>query len=143
VRSVTVRPPSFPEVPPDHPLPVEPGRTWQVLCGDPGHWRAGAFSPAATSAGGCPELERHDGPELFLLVAGRLTLLLADGAGGVREVELRPLEPILVTSPHAGFCPDGPHAGTALVVERDAFATEYRDPAGWRDPRCGRPQSGP
>ena len=144
MRTVTVRPPSFPDVPPDHPLGIEPGRVWQVLCGDPGHWRTGVYSPAATSATQCPELERHDGPELFLLVTGRVTLLLADGAGGVRPLALEPLQPVLVSAPHAGFCPDGPHAGCALVVERDAFTTEYREPAGWHEAAgCGRPESEP
>ena len=37
-------------------------------------------------------------------------------------------EPVLVTAPHAGFCPDGPHSGRALVVERDAFDTKYGSP---------------
>ncbi|MBN1336484.1 MAG: hypothetical protein JXB39_11030, partial [Deltaproteobacteria bacterium] len=108
MRIATVRPPSFPEVPSDRPLCIEPDRLWQVLCGDAGHWRAGVFSPAATSAAECVELERHDGPELFLLLSGRVTLLLADGSGGVREVALEPLRPIRVEAPHAGFCPDGP-----------------------------------
>ncbi len=144
MRTVTVCPPSFPEVPPDRPLAIEPGRVWAVLCGDTGRWRAGAFSPAAASAAECPELERHDGPELFLLVQGRVTLLLADGVGGVCELALEPLRPVLVTAPHAGFCPDGSHTGIAFVVERDAFTTEYRDPTGWRDPSgCEPPSSGP
>jgi hypothetical protein len=68
--------------------------------------------------------------------------VLADGEGGVREQELRPLEPVLVASPHAGYCPDGPHTGIALVVERDAFTTEYREPGAWTA-GCGSPGSTP
>ena len=49
----------------------------------------------------------------------------------MREQPLEPGRPVLVASPHCGFCPDGPHTGVALVVERDAFTTEYRAPAEW------------
>ncbi len=133
MRTVTVRSPSFPDAPTEEPLSIEAGRLWQVLCGDGGHWRLGIFSPEATSPEDCPELERHSCPELFLLLEGRLTLLLHDG-DQVVQLPLEPGRPVLVRQPHAGFCPDGPFTGRALVVERDAFSTEYRDAAGWRSP---------
>ncbi|MFH1467577.1 MAG: hypothetical protein ABIO70_24540 [Pseudomonadota bacterium] len=135
MRTVHVQAPSFPEVPTETPLSPEPGRLWQVLCGDAEHWRVGVYSPAATSAAGCPELERHTCPELFLLLEGRLTLLLHDG-DGVRELPLTPGQPVLVTAPHSGFCPDGAHTGRAFVVERDLFSTEYREPAAWAEARA-------
>jgi len=113
MRSVCTRPPSFPEVQPDIGWKPEAGKVWQVVCGDAGHWRAGIYSPAARSRSDLAELERHDCPELFLLIEGRLTLLVA-GAGGVREIELRQGEPILISAPHSGFCPDGPHTGKRL-----------------------------
>jgi hypothetical protein len=69
-------------------------------------------------------LELHDCPELFLLLSGRLTLLLATD-GAIRQLPLEPGRPVLVTAPHCGFCPDGPHTGTAFVVERDSFDTTY------------------
>jgi hypothetical protein len=128
MRLVTTRPPSFPRVQPNEHLTPQPGQVWQVLCGDSGHWRVGLYSPAATRPEDCPELERHDCPELFLLLEGHLTLLIARD----RQVVTLPLEPgkpVLVTAAHAGFCPDGPHAGRALVVERDEFETEYGTPA--------------
>lgn len=130
MRLVSVTPPSFPAAAPDEPVAVTEGLRWQVLCGDAGHFRVGVFSPAATRADELAELERHDCPELFCLLEGRITLLLA-GPDGLRELELEPGRPVLVTSPHDGFCPDGPHAGRALVVERDAFTTEYRTPVEW------------
>ena len=131
-RTVQIRPPSFPGAPTDRPLPVADDRVWQVLCGDADHWRVGVYSPAETDADQAGELERHTCPELFCLLSGHLTLTLSDGHGGVRLLELRPGEPVLVTAPHAGFCPDGPHTGRALVVERDRFDTEYRTPEEWR-----------
>ena len=125
MRTVHVQPPSFPEAPANRPLEVARDRLWQVLCGDAGHWRAGVFSPAATSAEGCAELERHTCPELFVLLAGRVCLVLLEGGGARRVVELTREAPLLVTAPHAGFCPEGPHAGRAFVVERDLFSTAY------------------
>jgi hypothetical protein len=81
------------------------------------------------------ELEKHDCPELFLLISGRVVLVVAEGAR-TREIELEPERPVLVRSPHTGYCPDGPHTGSAFVVERDSFDTEYREVAEWtRDHR--------
>jgi hypothetical protein len=130
LRTVHVKPPSFPAVEPDSSLDLEPSRLWQVVAGDLGHWRAGVYSPAGVSAADCPELERHSCPELFLLMEGRVTLLIHDGQG-LRELPLEHGKPVLVTSPHSGFCPDGPHTGRAFVVERDIFSTEYRQPEAW------------
>ena len=130
MRRVQVEPPSFPSAPTEAPLAPAPRALWQVLCGDRDHWRVGLYSPAVTRAQDCPELEQHDCPELFVLLSGRLTLLVAE-AGGLRELALTLGAPVLVTAPHTGFCPDGPHQGSALVVERDAFTTVYRGAAEW------------
>jgi len=130
---IRTTPPSFPRCAPDMPLESTPGLRWQVLCGDAGHWRCGLYSPPQSDRDQIVELERHDCPELFLLVEGRLTLVIGDGKGGVREVELAAGSPVLVESPHSGYCPNGPHTGTAFVVERDEFSTEYRPPSGWKD----------
>lgn len=130
MRVVSTRPPSFPLVQADALLQPRAGQVWQVVCGDAEHWRAGIYSPSACEPGQIEELERHDCPELFLLLKGRLSLLIADGQS-VRELELKEGEPVLVCSPHSGFCPDGPHTGSAFVVERDSFDTEYRKVGEW------------
>lgn len=132
MRKVETRPPSFPQVVFDQPLPWPEGERWNVVCGDEGHWRVGVYSPGETGPDELPELEKHDCPELFVLMKGNLTLLVAD-EDRVRELPLQPGVPVLITSPHAGFCPDGPHTGVALVVERDSFDTEYRAPEAWID----------
>jgi len=98
-RFVSTRPPSFPNVSPDAALVPVPQERWQVLCGDAGHWRAGAYSPPQYRADQVHELERHDCPELFLLVAGNVTLVLSDDAGGTRELALEPGKPVLVSTP--------------------------------------------
>ncbi|HCF58368.1 MAG TPA: hypothetical protein DFS52_10295, partial [Myxococcales bacterium] len=122
MRRVQTRPPSFPEVDRDALLSIEPGKRWQVLCGDFGHWRLGVYSPPESSAEQCEELEKHDCPELFLLLSGKVSLVLAEKAG-TRVLALEPNKPVLVTSPHSGFCPEGAHTGAALVIERDSFDT--------------------
>lgn len=130
-RFVETRAPSFPQVGPDAVLaPVDAAR-WQVLCGDTAHWRVGLYAPELASREQVTELERHDCPELFLLLSGRLTLVLSTGGGKAREVALEIGKPVLVTSPHNGYCPDGAHTGRALVIERDQFHTEYRAAGDW------------
>lgn len=133
MKTVKTEPPSFPPATRDEPIESTPGQRWQVLCGDTGHWRCGIYSPKKFHREEVVELERHDCPELFLLLEGRLTLVLSDGAGGVREIDLVPDRPVLVEAPHTGYCPDGPHTGRAFVVERDAFGTEYRRPSDWNN----------
>ncbi len=132
MRFVETRPPSFPHAPVDASLAPIPGERWQVMCGDAGHWRVGIYSPPESRREECGELERHDCPELFLLLSGGVTLVLSDGQGGVRELPLQPGQPLLVETPHTAYCPGGPHSGTCFVVERDSFDTEYRVPAEWQ-----------
>jgi len=129
-RFVTTRPPSFPGCKNNLAPAFDDLKVWQVLFGDENHWRMGIYSPALSSASEVIELERHDCPELFVLLSGSLTLVLKDG-GSLRELPLEQHRPILVTAPHSGFCPDGPFSGRALVVERDSFDTEYRTVADW------------
>lgn len=131
MRKVTTRPPSFPVAPLNALLSPEKKVRWQVLCGDGEHWRVGIYMPPEASRAEVVELERHDCPEFFLLLSGALTLVLAEG-GEVRELPLEVGRPVLVTAPHSGYCPGGPHTGAALVVERDAFDTEYREVAAWK-----------
>ena len=130
MRAVDTIPPSFPQVAANTLLDAAAGVRWQVLCGDAGHWRLGVYSPPEITREEIEELEWHDCPELFVLLDGRLSLLLVEG-GRERRVDLEPGRPTLVTAPHTGLCPDGPHTGRALVVERDAFHTEYRTVTEW------------
>jgi len=130
MRTVETRPPSFPDVAMNKLLETVAGERWQVVCGDAGHWRVGIYSPGESRQADIAELEKHDIPEFFLLLSGRMSLLLSEN-GKLRELALDIGKPTLISAPHCGFCPDGPHTGTALVVERDAFGTEYRKPQEW------------
>ncbi|HNS99597.1 MAG TPA: hypothetical protein PLJ27_17705 [Polyangiaceae bacterium] len=130
MKNVQTRPPSFPQAPLHQPLAWEKQTQWQVLCGDTHHWRMGMYSPKETSRAELHNLERHDCPELFVLLHGSLTLVIAESSG-LREIVLEPHVPVLVAAPHAGYCPRGPYSGVALVVERDSFDTEYRPARSW------------
>lgn len=116
---------SFPAFALHRGLPVKSGKRWQVVCGDLRHWRVGYYSPRESRPDQVKELEKHTCLELFLLLSGKMTLLIDDGKGE-REIPLQPGKPVMVKGWHSGYCPDGPHAGTALVVERDHFTTTYR-----------------
>ena len=116
---------SFPKFPLHRLLPAKAGKRWQVLAGDKNHWRIGYYSPPEAGAAEVKELEKHTCVELFMLLSGHVTLLIDDGKGEY-ELELEPEAPVMVTGWHCGFCPKGPHAGVALVIERDHFSTVYR-----------------
>lgn len=106
------------------------GRRWQVICGDKGHYRVGLFSPEIESLDEIREFEKHSCAEFFILLEGRVAMALMNEARGrqkVRVLELEPLRPVLVRNWHAGFCPNGPFTGIALVVERDSFKTAMKE----------------
>lgn len=130
MRKVETVSPSFDEVAFNRLLDIKKDERWQVICGDADHWRVGVYSPAEASIEDIEELEKHDIPEFFLLLSGKMSLYISENAE-LKELELKTGKPVLVTAPHCGFCPDGPHTGVALVVERDAFNTEYRKPEEW------------
>lgn len=104
-------------------------KEWQVLAGDKNHWRVGYYCPPQSRASQLRELEKHTCVELFLLLQGNITLVL-DKGDREYEIALEPMKPVMVSDWHAGYCPDGPHTGIALVVERDRFCTVYRPRAG-------------
>lgn len=109
-------------------LPIK--KRWKPLCGDAKHWRVGIFSPIIASRKEVVEFEQHDCPELFMLIEGALTLVVIEN-GVERQIRLKKNVPVLVTAPHAGFCPNGSHTGKAFVVERDEFDTMYRSKEDW------------
>jgi hypothetical protein len=116
---------SFPKFALHKGLAAKPKQRWQVLCGDNNHWRVGYYSPPEGSAKAVKQLEKHTCVELFLLLSGHVTLIIDDGKGEY-ELALEPMKPVMVTGWHCGFCPQGPATGVAMVVERDAFSTVYR-----------------
>jgi len=124
-RKIKVHKGSFPKVKQAVPLKIAPKKLWQVLCGDLKHWRVGIYSPDLTSDKGIEFLEKHSCPEFFMLLKGNITLVVEERKK-LKKIRLKPLAPILVTSWHSGFCPNGQYSGIALVIERDIFMTRYK-----------------
>lgn len=131
MRKVETKVPSFPSAPMNIPLDIVFNTRWQVICGDQGHYRIGIYSPEKTSLEEIDELEWHSCPEFFILLSGKVILVLSDEKGGVREIDMELFKPVFVSSPHSAYCPNGPHTGVTLVVERDEFTTEYREVIEW------------
>jgi hypothetical protein len=116
---------SFPKFPLHINIAAKDKKRWQVLCGDKNHWRIGFYSPSGGSNKSVKELETHTCVELFMLLSGKVTLIIDEGKGEY-ELPLKKNQPVMVTGWHCGFCPDGPYTGVALVVERDKFGTTLR-----------------
>ncbi|MEI6093507.1 MAG: hypothetical protein WCQ47_07490 [bacterium] len=125
LKTVKTQSPSFPDAKQNVPLCAENKKLWQVFCGDKEHWRTGLYSPEADSAESIDTLEKHSCSEFFILLSGNVSLLIEEN-NTLKTVVLEPLKPILVDTWHNGFCPKGKNSGTALVVERDEFTTEYK-----------------
>lgn len=124
-KSEKTRAGSFPKFKLDQGLSAKAKKEWQVLCGDKKHWRIGFYSPSQGKNPGVKRLEKHTCVELFLLLQGKVTLILDQGKGEF-ELALKPMQPVMVAGWHSGYCPNGPFSGTAIVVERDQFGTIYR-----------------
>jgi hypothetical protein len=135
MRKVVVTSPSFPNTMGNAAIDFAENQVWQVICGDQNHWRAGIYSPSMSHPDEIKELECHTCPELFLLLQGHITLVLFEN-NAIRELPLELKKPVLVTAPHAGYCPDGPFHGLAFVIERDAFETAYRSESEWSTQPC-------
>lgn len=88
-----------------------------------GEWNAGVYSPAESSIVEIDDLVDRQVPTLFLLLEGRVTIVFANNLGELHETALVPGQPLLVTAPHAAYCPDGAHAGVVLRVERPELRT--------------------
>lgn len=126
MKIIKTKYPSFPKVFFDKPLSIKGKKRWQVCCGDKKHYRIGFYSPEYTKKGDIKILEKHDCPEFFMLIKGRLSLLIIDNKGREKVINLKPLKPIFVEGWHNGFCPDGKFTGLSIVVERDEFTTVYK-----------------
>lgn len=111
---------------PDFLIPkYQDGFDWQVLANDEDNWRTGISSPPQSSIDEIENLEKHDGPELFMLTKGRASIIVRDEEEE-RIIELKPFQPVLVNGWHGTYCPDGPRTGSILVVEKPNNVTELK-----------------
>ena len=105
-------------------IEVKAKRRWEVVFRDGDCWQLGIYVPENESIDDIKVLERHDCPEMFYLIKGRVVLVLSSG-DGLEEVEMREGRIYIVDCWHNAYRPGG-SPGIALVVERPSVKTEYR-----------------
>jgi len=102
---------------------IKPEKRWDVVY-ETSNWRVGIYVPENTSINDVNYLEKHDKPELFYLVKGKIVLVLSSDGKEIKEVEMEKDKIYIVTEWHNAYRPDGAE-GIALVIEAPDINTEY------------------
>lgn len=102
---------------------------WSVVFADEPQWRAGIYVPENSSREEIVILERHNRPELFLLIEGEIVLVVSSDGVKVEEVPMEPGKLYVVEEWHNAYRPGG-KPGKALVIEAAGIQTEYMDAEG-------------
>ncbi len=103
---------------------LSPKQRWEIVFRDNDNWQVGIYSPEYTSREQIDVLEKHDAPELFYLVSGRIILVLSNDLKEIREVEMEPKKIYIINEWHNAYRPNGEN-GLALVIEKPTIKTEY------------------
>jgi hypothetical protein len=112
-------------------LEARSDQRWQVIFREGDRWQVGIYTPENTSLNEIVVLERHDRPELFLLVSGEIVLVLSKDGSQLEEVRMLPGKIYIVDEWHNAYRPLG-KSGIALVIEAPDITTEYLEVS----PRC-------
>jgi len=105
-------------------LEVKAKQRWKVVFKDKPHWQLGIYVPENEDFGNIRFLEKHNCPEMFYLVRGKIVLVLSNGER-LEEIEMKEGIIYIVECWHNAYRPRGA-PGVALVVERSDVETEYR-----------------
>jgi len=97
---------------------------WSIVFIDDECWRAGIYVPENASPKEVVVLEKHDRPELFILLDGEITLVLSEDGVEVKEVRMEQGKVYVVEEWHNAYRP-GNRPGRALVIEAANIQTEY------------------
>jgi len=103
---------------------ISPRKRWEVVFRDNDNWQVGIYFPEYTSREQIDVLEKHDAPELFYLVSGRIVLVLSNDLKEIREVEMESGEIYIVNEWHNAYRPNG-EKGVAIVIEKVNIKTEF------------------
>lgn len=98
-------------------IAVKGDKRWRVVFKDSDRWLCGIYVPEFKSKKEITYLERHDGPEMFYLIDGKVTLVLKDEDGRERKVPLSKRKLVIVDEWHNAYRPGGAR-GIALVIEK-------------------------
>jgi len=104
---------------------VESRERWRVVFKESDKWQVGLYVPENRSLQEVKILEKHDAPELFMLMHGSIVLVLEEN-GEIKEVPLEYGKLYIVEEWHNAYRPQGKE-GIALVVERPSIKTEFKN----------------
>ncbi|RLF21703.1 MAG: hypothetical protein DRN15_05440 [Thermoprotei archaeon] len=104
-------------------IKIEVLERWRVVYKEDEKWQCGIYSPEFSSKEEVSYLERHNAPELFLLIRGEVVLLLSKDGKEVEEVRMKPGIIYIVEEWHNAYSPK--RDGVVLVIERPDIKTEY------------------
>ncbi|MEM2154805.1 MAG: hypothetical protein QXY76_07820 [Nitrososphaeria archaeon] len=105
-------------------IALEGSGRWFVVFKDNNRWQCGIYVPEYFSKDEVAYIEKHDGPELFYLVDGKVVLVLsADGKNFV-EVPMKKGIIYIVDEWHNAYRPNG-SKGIVLVIEKTNIKTEF------------------
>lgn len=105
-------------------ISLQSKKRWKVIFSDKNNWRCGVYIPEFTDASEIQKFEKHNGPELFLLLEGKATLVLF-GPKVRKEKSLKKGEVVIVNTWHNAYRPKG-DKGMALVIEKDNISTRWK-----------------
>lgn len=97
---------------------------WKVLFTDKNHWQCGIYIPEYASSSQITKFEKHNGPELFLLIDGEVNLVILRKNKRI-EMPLKKNEIVIVNEWHNAYRPKG-KKGIALVIEKDNISTKWK-----------------
>lgn len=105
-------------------ISLQSKKRWKIIFRHKNNWRCGIYIPDFTDSSQIQKFEKHDGPELFLLLQGKVTLVLLKHKRR-KEVPLKNDEIVIVNTWHNAYRPKG-SKGVALVIEKDNISTQWR-----------------
>ena len=106
-------------------IPIRGDRRWKVVFKENDRWQCGIYVPENKSLDDVKFLEKHNAPELFMLIEGNIALVLMNEKGKLQEVPMEKGKVYIVNTWHNAYRPEG-GKGIALVIERPDIKTEYK-----------------
>lgn len=107
-------------------LPAKAHERWQVVFSEKSEgYRIGLYLPEFTKPEEIQQLEKHNYQEVFLLISGKMGLVIRDEHNNPQTeqiVTLEPGRPVVVAGYHNGFSSDN---ALCYVFEADNIETEF------------------
>jgi len=97
---------------------------WNVVFKDEERWQCGIYVPENSDRSQIKRMEKHDGPELFYLIEGNITLVLSEDGKKITELPMEKNIVYIVNEWHNAYRPNG-MKGISLVIEKTGVKTEF------------------